>query len=57
MHLGNSLRTSESSNFDMQTAHSRPSFEPLREENLKKGRELINSSSIPENLDLDRISP
>jgi hypothetical protein len=57
MHLGNSLRTSESSNFDMQTAHSRPSFEPLSEENLKKGRELINSSSIPENLDLDRISP
>jgi hypothetical protein len=29
----------------------------LSEENLKKGRELINSSSIPENLDLDRISP
>jgi hypothetical protein len=45
-----------SSNFDKHIEHSKPSFEPLREENLKNGSDSIAVLSIPENLDLDLMS-
>lgn len=51
LHLGRSRRTSEFSNVDKQTAHSRPPSlgELLREENLKDGRDAMMDLSSPEN--------
>ncbi|KAL3841067.1 hypothetical protein ACJIZ3_025658 [Penstemon smallii] len=37
LHLGRSRKTSSGSNLFRQTAHSRPSFWPLNEENRNKG--------------------
>lgn len=46
-----------SSNLERHTAHSSPSFDPLSEENLKKGSDSITALSIPDNCDLDLASP
>lgn len=57
LHFGSNLRISSSSNLKRQTAHSRPSFDPLSEENLKNGSASITCLSIPDCLDLDRPIP
>lgn len=47
LHLGSSRRISTSSNLAKQTAHSRPSLVPLREEKRKKGRDSTTVLSRP----------
>ena len=46
-----------SSNLERHTAHSKPSFEPLSEENLKKGSDSMMVLSTPENRALDPTAP
>lgn len=57
LHLGSSLRISTSSNLARQTAHSRPSLEPRREEKRKKGRDSTTVLSTPEARERERARP
>ena len=54
LHPGDKRSTSMSSHFDKQTAHSRPSFEPLSDKKVKNGRESIILFCNP---DTDRRTP